>query len=34
MLTAGGFRYLGLPEPQRTAQLDLLAEPAAEDEDA
>src|SRR5262249_7944371 len=30
MLTAGGFRYLGLPEPQRLPQLDLLSE--AEDE--
>jgi len=31
MLTAGGYRYLGLPEPQGAAQLDLLA---VEDEDA
>ena len=34
MLTNGGFRYLGLPEQQRSPQLDLLAETAAEDEDA
>ncbi len=26
MLTAGGYRYLGLPEPARAPQLDLLAE--------
>jgi holliday junction DNA helicase RuvB len=34
MLTAGGFTYLGLPEPQRGPQLDLLAETAGEGEDA
>ena len=28
MLTAGGYRYLGLPEPARAPQLDLLAENA------
>ena len=28
MLTLGGFRYLGLPEPQRSPQLDLLSEGA------
>ncbi len=33
MLTLGGYRYLGLPDPPRAAQLDLLAQ-AAEDEDA
>ena len=33
MLTAGGFRYLGLAEPQRSPQLDLLRESQAEDED-
>jgi Holliday junction DNA helicase RuvB len=33
MLTAGGFRYLGLAEPQRAPQLDLLRESAAEGED-
>jgi Holliday junction DNA helicase RuvB len=33
MLTAGGFRYLGLAEPQRSPQLDLLRESAAEGED-
>jgi Holliday junction DNA helicase RuvB len=26
MLTMGGFRYLGLPEPQRSPQMDLLSE--------
>jgi Holliday junction DNA helicase RuvB len=32
MLTMGGFRYLGLPEPQRSPQMDLLSEgsPASE----
>ena len=35
MLTAGGYRYLGLPEPARGPQLDMLAEtPAEEDGDA
>ena len=36
MLTAGGYRYLGLPEPARGPQLDLLGESArpAEDGDA
>jgi Holliday junction DNA helicase RuvB len=33
MLTAGGFRYLGLAEPQASPQLDLLRESAAEGED-
>ena len=34
MLTAGGYRYLGLAEPARAPQLDLLAEnTAAEDSD-
>jgi Holliday junction DNA helicase RuvB len=35
-LTAGGYRYLGLPEPARAPQLDLLSESArtAEDGDA
>jgi Holliday junction DNA helicase RuvB len=35
MLTAGGYRYLGLAEPARAPQLDLLAEngQAAEDSD-
>ncbi len=35
MLTAGGYRYLGLAEPARGPQLDLLAEgaPAREDSD-
>ena len=35
MLTAGGYRYLGLPEPARAPQLDLLPEStrAAEDSD-
>ncbi len=28
MLTAGGYRYLGLPEPARAPQLDLLGESA------
>ena len=32
MLTAGGYRYLGLAEPARGPQLDLLAETAAEEE--
>jgi Holliday junction DNA helicase RuvB len=33
MLTAGGYRYLGLAEPARAPQLDLLAENAAGAED-
>jgi Holliday junction DNA helicase RuvB len=32
MLTAGGYRYLGLAEPSRGPQLDLLAETAAQEE--
>jgi Holliday junction DNA helicase RuvB len=32
MLTAGGYRYLGLPEPARGAQLDLLRESAEADD--
>jgi holliday junction DNA helicase RuvB len=35
MLTLGGYRYLGLPEPARGPQFDLLAQtPAGEDSDA
>ncbi len=34
MLTAGGYRYLGLAEPARAPQLDLLAENAAGAEDS
>jgi holliday junction DNA helicase RuvB len=34
MLTAGGYRYLGLAEPARGPQLDLLAEGAAAGEDS
>ncbi len=34
MLTAGGYRYLGLAEPARGPQLDLLAENAAGAEDS
>jgi holliday junction DNA helicase RuvB len=33
MLTAGGYRYLGLPESARVAQLDLLGDTVAEDGD-
>jgi holliday junction DNA helicase RuvB len=34
VLTAGGYRYLGLPEPAPVPQLDLLGDTAAEDGDA
>ena len=34
MLTAGGYRYLGLPEPTRAPQLDLLPESARTAEDS
>ena len=34
MVAAGGYRYLGLPEPPRAGQLDLLGESGGEGEDA
>ncbi len=34
MVAAGGYRYLGLPEPPREGQLDLLGESGGEGEDA
>jgi Holliday junction DNA helicase RuvB len=33
MVAAGGYRYLGLPEPARAGQLDLLGQPGGEGED-
>jgi Holliday junction DNA helicase RuvB len=33
MVAAGGYRYLGLPEPSRAGQLDLLGEAGGEGED-
>ncbi len=33
MVTAGGYRYLGLPEPSRAGQLELLAGAADGGED-
>jgi hypothetical protein len=32
MLTVNGFRYLGLPEPQRSSQMDLLSETVSSSE--
>src|SRR5206468_4748939 len=34
ILSAGGYRYLGLPEPQRALQFDLLGGAQGEAEDA